>query len=942
MPKIGWGWTTALVLLVLFIFKEALKTWSAAALEWIGRRAYARLAGSRVLRQPALRRYRRAVATKYGTLSVPFLEGRALDMRDIYVPLQSERGGPGADRGDAYARLRVARRCVVTGPPGSGKTMLLKHAVLTWAGGDRRGTVPVLVELHRCTGSTSSLEELIVARFARDDFPGADKYVSRALRNGGLHVLLDGLDEVSSADRSRVIQMIKDFVDTYQECQVTVTCRTAVYENQLAPELSVVLRVAEFDDRLIRRFLRRWPDMLSDGSVDQLISALRDAPRILGLARNPLLLTMIAYLYSGQSGKDEIKLPHSRAEFYAEATDVLLRRLHGQANRYPPQKKRAVLQRLALAAQDTPPSAADRLALPYATIVTQINSLLARLNLAAADADLLITEIVERSGLLLSIDGGERYQFAHLTLQEYLAATALAEDLEGLLKRYTTDSPTWREVVRLWCGVVSTDCAAVISALLENDQALAFECLADAQYINSDFAEKLTEDFVIMLQTGCDAEDEVVAAMGVVASDPRPRGQEFFHEVVRLALEDPSRRSTAIRTLAATNLPAAAGVLAQLGAQGEDALLSMGDLAVPILAARAEAGDEDAIDDLAEIGTPTAAGALASLIWRDGQASTRAAWQLSALIRDPDAREALGETSVHLGQRRFDWLWAPFGNGGSDRLGKVVGRIGWLVDNARQPPPDGLVIHRGIALGILAVRGVVRPGVVMQEQRWRYQYLLQMSGLNNSEFIRLRLRPDEWRRLREVPDLQLPRTLYYGLLVGAPFLISLVAFLRAIGSIGGPLPWVPMWLGWVAAGYLSACWAVLSCVEFISRRRSLHQIAASLLVISSDSRSGHQGLYGLFAPAVPLSIILVLAVPADWLIRAYIASLLPFFAFMWWLVWRQARVHQSVANVLRHLAGLDGNPELERYNSPSGRMLESASDFDKRVIGVVTPPWMRR
>ena len=35
---------------------------------------------------------------------------------------------------------------------------------------------------------------------------------------------------------------------------------------------------------------------------------------------------------------------------------------------------------------------------------------------------------MERSGLFLKIDGGDRYQFPHLTLQEYFAAVALTDN----------------------------------------------------------------------------------------------------------------------------------------------------------------------------------------------------------------------------------------------------------------------------------------------------------------------------------------------------------------------------------------------------------------------------------------------------------------------------------------------------------------------------------
>ena len=59
-----------------------------------------------------------------------------------------------------------------------------------------------------------------------------------------------------------------------------------------------------------------------------------------------------------------------------------------------------------------------------------------------------LDEIVQRSGLMLAIDGGTRYQFTHLTLQEYFAARALEAKQDELLDFYRATPDAWREVVR--------------------------------------------------------------------------------------------------------------------------------------------------------------------------------------------------------------------------------------------------------------------------------------------------------------------------------------------------------------------------------------------------------------------------------------------------------------------------------------------------------------
>lgn len=80
------------------------------------------------------------------------------------------------------------------------------------------------------------------------------------------------------------------------------------------------------DEDLIRRFLTGWPWRTGSAvetarTVDQVLGALRDTPQIMALARNPLLLTMIAYPYDFVYAHPDQVLPHTRAEFYRQVID---------------------------------------------------------------------------------------------------------------------------------------------------------------------------------------------------------------------------------------------------------------------------------------------------------------------------------------------------------------------------------------------------------------------------------------------------------------------------------------------------------------------------------------------------------------------------------------------------------------------------------------------
>ncbi|TWP45999.1 NACHT domain-containing protein [Lentzea tibetensis] len=665
IADLGWGWAVVGVVLLLLLWEGA-KKWVPALVEKLVKGLGNVLAGTRFVRRFSLRAYREQVELTWSKLPILFADVE-LDVSTIYVPLQAV-GGTGAD--DAHRQIRETDHVVVLGPPGAGKSMLLRHSMLTWARGDGRGRVPLLLELHRCNGNTTKLEDLIVEQFDRNGFRKAGRFVDRALRTGGLAVLFDGLDEVNAVERDRVVGLLKDFTTSYVGCQIVVTCRTAVYDEQLRSEIPATFHVQDFDERLVRRFLRQWPGF---DAVEQLMSTLRDSPRIMQLARNPLLLTMIAYLYD-RGGT----LPHSRADFYRDAILELLR--IKKNNRYPSQAKKALLKHLALVAQDVPAHEVDRRTLPYERVLDEIAKKLPSVSVPADQAADVLKEIVERNGLLLAVDGGERYQFAHLSLQEFLAAEAMEQDRDGLLERYRHAPADWRETVKLWCGLASSDCAPMIEAVFADDPLLAFECLADAQVVNEAAANRITAHFQSRLGEKSDA---VIAAFGAVASDPRVRGKRIYRFLTEAARGgDEKQRTAARRALAATKLPQAAAVLLELGAHKE--LPGMGDAAVPALAeaVRARPVNREHVLDLCRIGTPAAAQVLATLLWESDSTSRLAAWYLAHLISDPDVEAVLAETEVGQG-RVLDWVWAPFDDPARPALRHVVGRIAFLVESSR-------------------------------------------------------------------------------------------------------------------------------------------------------------------------------------------------------------------------------------------------------------------
>ncbi|MGW6272711.1 NACHT domain-containing protein [Streptomyces sp. NPDC055060] len=771
----AWGWlatgaVSGLALLgasIVAVANDAFKDW----LKGLPGRALFACGGERRF----LDRYAADLHARHHEVPIPFAVLSGPDVRisvaAVYVPLRaaegiSTRGSAGAEvlGWEAVdALLADGKKVIVCGDPGAGKSMYLRRAVLAWAesrgtaasgsstaraarrgsarggpgrggrrdrgrrhGGIRPERLPVLLELHELKPDALTLGTLdVVALLARHFASPAGRnvparWIERQLLDGRATLYLDGLDEVPAAQRYDLVRWIRNVARKYPRAGMIVTCRTAVYpahREQLKEVIDRSLAIQEFTDLHIHQFLRgwRWPERTPPDSVDRLQRALGEVPRLMSLARNPLLLTAIAYLYSYVYPATDKELPRTRAEFYQQVSDAFVDD-RGRQGEFGGELKRAVLCNAGLRAQDALAGSPDRRRMdegvgrefPGGVLMEWVAQTLERQHEMPDKARLMIDELCVRSGLLSRIENGRYYQFAHLSLQEYLAAEALADDWTGLLTRYDADPERWRETVRLWCGVTRRDCSPMIRDLRARDVLLAFQCLSEARHVDGDLIGEMIRDAGDRLgssDTGDAAGAVLEAALGVAGTGPAVMSDSVFALLERLvtaAATPESVRCAAYRALAATASSRAAHSLAPLldrhTAAGA-ALASMGDIAVPALREAALQGSRSAVDALGAMGTGRAATALVDVMVTGHYAVSLlrrpCAVLLGGLVVEPEVERALRERSVTGEEvRSLSRVWAPFAESADDPVIPLMGVLTGLVREAFEqgelPPEDGL------------------------------------------------------------------------------------------------------------------------------------------------------------------------------------------------------------------------------------------------------------
>jgi len=600
--------------------------------------------------------------------------------------------------------LRESRRLVVLGDPGSGKSTLLKYLALTFAQGEGGGEspLPILVPIAAYAlalrdGPDMRLADFLPRHFRRLGLPDLGALFIHTMERGQAALLLDGLDEVVSAEERRaIVGVVKRLVTDYPQNCFVVTSRIAGYAAGPLGGDFTSLTVAPFDSEDIGRFAHQWSrayetvgmertEMLppeiarrAEARADNLVAAVTSRPAIERLATNPLLLTILALIhYQGA------RLPNRRVELYRLCVEALAetwnlaRSLSGRPvdlwlgeRRLDEREVVKVLAPIAYWMQEEKPGGL----VEREELERRIASELEREGRRADETQALAHDFVklmrEQVGLLVE-RGLEQFGFVHLTFQEYLAVRHIAaqEQPFALLKPHLHD-PRWREVILLTAGYLGDfssahatrfvqairEAKSSYESLLHRDLLLTLRVLADDVPVTPDLSRQLLDEAFHLLGTArywnWKLHEEVTSRLGALG-----RGR-YKAEVVSGLL-------AALRDEEWWVRQAAAEALEKLGRASEEVigtlLVAMRDdderirqAAVEVLGKLGRASEEvvgallAALRDEDEVVQWAAVEAFGDL----GQASEEVVGALLALLQDEDAemRRAAADALGKLGQ----------------------------------------------------------------------------------------------------------------------------------------------------------------------------------------------------------------------------------------------------------------------------------------------------
>ncbi|GAA4870545.1 NACHT domain-containing protein [Saccharopolyspora cebuensis] len=478
------------------------------------------------------------------------------------------------------AALSLTQRTLVRGDAGSGKSTLLRWIAVRAARGDFgpdlaswNDRVPVLIKLRsHAGGALPRPEDFLDEPDGPMPGPAPEGWMHRQLTAGRVVLLVDGVDELTAAERPKVRRWLDALLTSYPDTRIVITSRPAAAGTKwLRSEGFTTVDLEQLTPGDVREFLRRWHDALlaadtgalpfSRAEVEQqhrgLLAKLDARPHLRSLARSPLMCAMLCALNLDRGGE----LPRDRKGLYEAALEMILDR-RDSVREIPStvaleyRDKLVLLQELAFWLNLN-----GRAELPR-------EQALALLAAKTAEPEAVLTHLIERSGVIREPAEG-RVDFVHRTFQEFLAARKAADESHVGLLVQKAHSDQWRETVIMSAGLLNRRGRAdLLNGVLDRADSgrpkprrrlrlLAAACRESAHDLPPEVSDRLDAAIGALVPPRSHRESQSLATIGEPVLDRLPDDLSALTE---------AQAAATVRTVALVNGPEALHKLSRFAA----------------------------------------------------------------------------------------------------------------------------------------------------------------------------------------------------------------------------------------------------------------------------------------------------------------------------------------------------------------------------------------
>ncbi len=441
--------------------------------------------------------------------------------------------GKTAEVGAARKLYQNFSNVAVLGDPGSGKSCFVRNEIMSYCMQDEGGEedwyerhVPIFLPLAEYIYSSECPADILeqCSRHAKEQGLALEvQDIADLLARGKVAFFFDGLDEVSSiSGRQRVLAELDALVESHAAAgnRFVVTSRPAATREATLPRAMARVSLLGLTDDEIRVLVLRLFDVRRQDSgerspadqkvIDDILRDCSETPGIRRLARNPLLLTLLVFVYENSGA-----FAARRHLIYSQAVKTLVSVRHREIKRAKLSESdlRIRLGKVAMAIFRREESA-----LPTRNGVLSILSDVMDMGVAN-DSD-FIQDVAETTGLLIvhprtTDPSNDLISFMHYSFLEYYTAVGFLEDHQGIniVSEFALNQ-RWREVVTLMFGILGeqSDITANLRLLYQtggngNDLTvsrlfLAFDCALECDVPPEDTQKFLAEEVDNVMSTG--------------------------------------------------------------------------------------------------------------------------------------------------------------------------------------------------------------------------------------------------------------------------------------------------------------------------------------------------------------------------------------------------------------------------------------------------------
>lgn len=383
-------------------------------------------------------------------------------------------------------------KAIVTGAPGCGKTTLLKFLILKSMEEER--LLPVFIELKGVTEKSfrqysGTLEEFLFEqafatpmRLNSSEHELLKQHFLNKLKAGEVMLCLDGLDEVHGKSYfNDFCNLVTEFVHSPHSHNILIISSRPYALHRMRLEGLDEMEIEPFNQDQVAEFLEHYYG--DNAAAKKMLQISRQLPQIDELLRIPLLIGVIINLHL-----DDIIIENNRLRLYEEIVQKLVVELDNEKNLARAEfaihdaslrlefLKQLAFERLLIDNSGVGGSAdgVSRVTFNDKDIKDKAKQFVKRERLPNINYFELAAD-VKATPLLREVGAGV-YAFAHLTIQEYLAAQGLLEhdDCEKIISYAFFDATLVEmEVLPMALGLLSNP-ANTYSKLAQLPESFSF------------------------------------------------------------------------------------------------------------------------------------------------------------------------------------------------------------------------------------------------------------------------------------------------------------------------------------------------------------------------------------------------------------------------------------------------------------------------------------